>query len=100
MAFKPQIVSANHLLEGDVIYLTREGGWTRHLAEAAVATDPEDAAALLALAETQPATAVGPYLADVATDGDSTPRPLHYREIYRTRGPSNRPDLGRQAEGP
>lgn len=97
---KPQIVSANHLLDGDVIYLTARGGWTRHLAQAAVACSPDEAAALLAAAEAQPGTAVGPYLAEVATDGpgpDAGLRPLHYREIFRTRGPSNRPDLGRQA---
>jgi hypothetical protein len=92
----PRIVSANDLIAGDVIYLARTGGWTRRLDEAAVATDPDAAAALLAAAELQPDVAVGPYLAEVATDGPA-PRPLHYREVFRTRGPSNRPDLGRQA---
>ena len=92
-----QIVSANDLLDGDVIYLAAAGGWTRRLAEAAVAHDDAAAAALLAAAEMQPDVAVGPYLAEVATGGPA-PRPLHYREVFRTRGPSNRPDLGRQAE--
>jgi hypothetical protein len=96
-AFVPQIVSANHLLEGDVVYLTAEGGWTRELSAAAVARDAEAAAALLALAAPQQSVVVDPYLADVALDGP-VPRPLHYREVFRTRGPSNRPDLGRQAE--
>lgn len=94
----PQIVSANHLLDGDVIYLTATGGWTRDLTQAAVLCDPDTAGHHLAIAAAQPGIAVGPYLADVALDG-SSPRPLHYREIFRTRGPSNRPDLGRQAEG-
>lgn len=96
MAKHPQIVSANHLLEGDVIYLTPEGHLTRCLAEAAVAYDDATAAALLSKAAAQPGTFVGPYLAEVAIEG-SAPRPLHYREIFRTRGPSIRPDLGRQA---
>ncbi|MFN3613437.1 MAG: DUF2849 domain-containing protein [Rubrimonas sp.] len=95
--FVPQIVSANHLLEGDVVYLTAEGGWTRDLSDAVVARDAEAAAALLARAVPQQSVVVDPYLAEVALDG-RVPRPLHYREVFRTRGPSNRPDLGRQAE--
>lgn len=98
MTTKPQIISANHLLEGDVIYLTPQGGWTRDLAQAVVACSTDEAQHHLAVASAQPGVAVGPYLADVALDG-TLPRPLHYREIFRTRGPSNRPDLGRQAEG-
>ena len=94
--FTPTIVSANDLLEGDVVYLAAAGGWTRRLAEAAVAETPEAAEALLARAD-QPARVVGPNLAEVALDG-AAPRPLHHREIVRTRGPSTRPDLGRQAE--
>jgi hypothetical protein len=96
--FVPQIVSANDLLEGDVVYLCADGGWTRHLSDAAVATDAEGAAALLAAAVAQPGRVVDPYLSDVAIEPGASPRPLHYREIFRTRGPSNRPDLGRQAE--
>ncbi|MFO7854071.1 MAG: DUF2849 domain-containing protein [Paracoccaceae bacterium] len=94
--FVPKIVSANALLEGDVVYLDATAGWTRDLAAAAVAETPEAAEALLARAD-QPDRVVGPYLADVALEG-SAPRPLHFREVFRTRGPSNRPDLGRQAE--
>lgn len=96
--FAPKIVSANALLEGDVVYLARSGGWTRALAEAAIAETPEAADALLAAAD-RPAEVVGPALADVALAPGAAPRPLHYREAFRARGPSHRPDLGRQAEG-
>lgn len=96
--FLPKVVSANDLLEGDVVWLTREGGWTRELAEAAVARDPEEAEALLGDAMAQPGRVVGPFLADVAVEPGRAPEPLHFREVFRTRGPSNRPDLGRQAE--
>jgi hypothetical protein len=95
--FTPQIVSANALMEGDVVYLDRAHGWTRDLAEAAVARTDDEALALLKAAA-QPTLVVDPYLADVALDQGQKPRPLHYREVFRTRGPSNRPDLGRQAE--
>jgi hypothetical protein len=94
-AFMPKIVSANALLEGDVVYLDGGGGWTRRLANAAIARDEDAARALLAAAD-QPAAVVGPYLTDVAIEPDG-PRPTHFREVYRSRGPSFRNDLGPQA---
>lgn len=96
-AFVPKIVSANDLMIGDVVYLTGDAGWTRDLRAAAVAHDAESAEALLARATPQQGVVVDPYLADVSLEGGA-PAPLHYREVFRTRGPSNRPDLGRQAE--
>jgi hypothetical protein len=96
-AFVPKIISANDLMVGDVVYLTADGGWTRDLRAAAVARDAESAEALLARAAPQQGVVVDPYLADVSIE-TGTPAPLHYREVFRTRGPSNRPDLGRQAE--
>jgi hypothetical protein len=95
--FVPKIVSANDLLTGDVVWLGRDGLWTRDLARAAVAEDAETADRLLAEAAGRAHEVVGPFLADVALDGPE-PRPLHFREVFRTRGPSHRPDLGRQAE--
>jgi hypothetical protein len=95
--FLPKIVSANDLLEGDVVWLTPDHGWSRDLRAAAVAQAPDAAEALLSAAEAQPERVVGPFLADVEIEGGA-PRPLHFREVYRTRGPSHRPDLGRQAE--
>jgi len=96
-AFIPSIVSANDLMVGDVVYMTAAGGWTRRLDEAAVAADEATAADLLVRAQGQTSVVVDPYLAEVALDGPA-PRPLHFREAFRARGPSHRPDLGRQAE--
>lgn len=96
-SFIPQVVTGNDLMDGDVIYLTDAGDWTREHAEAALARSREQAAALLAEAEGQSARVVGPYLADAELDAAGRPRPIHYRERLRTLGPSNRPDLGRQA---
>ena len=91
----PQVVTANHLLEGDVIYLTATRKWTRELADAGV-VDGDEAAALLAFAEAQLDEVVGAYLFDVdVTTG--TPQPTHFREEFRTRGPSNY-FHGKQAE--
>jgi hypothetical protein len=96
--FVPKIVSANDLLTGDVVWLGRDGLWTRDLARAAVAEDVETADRLLGAATARPHEVVGPFLADVALEPGAPPRPLHFREVFRTRGPSHRPDLGRQAE--
>jgi hypothetical protein len=95
--FKPKIVSANDLLAGDVVYIDSTGGWTRRLSEAAVA-ECEAAAEELFAAADQPGKVVGPYLVEVILDGDGRPVPMHFREKFRDRGPSTRPDLGRQAK--
>src|SRR5690606_31377075 len=64
-AFKPRIATGNALLEGDVVYFTAEGGWSRDIGEAAVAADPETAAALFERAREFPNEVVGVYLAEV-----------------------------------
>ena len=66
--FAPQIATGNDLLEGDVVYFTAAGGWTRVLAEAATAGSREEADALLAQASKFPNEVVGVYLTDVALD--------------------------------
>lgn len=92
-----RIVSANDLLSGDVVYLARDGGWTRRLAEAAIAAAPDAAEALLARAAAQPGAVVGPALVEVAP-GAAGPRPIHYREAIRARGPTIAPPSGAQQE--
>jgi len=86
-AFTPKVVTANHLLKGDVIYQTADG-WTRQLAEAEVLTDEADAELRLIDASQQKSEIVGAYLADVDLS-EGTPRPAHFREDFRSRGPSN-----------
>ena len=86
-AFTPKVVTANHLLAGDVIYQTADG-WTRKLSEAEVLTDEADADLRLIEASQQVDEVVGAYLADVAVE-DGTPVPTHFRETFRATGPSN-----------
>jgi hypothetical protein len=86
-AFTPKVITANALLEGDVIYLTPYG-WTRDLEEAEVLTDEAHADLRMIEASSQTAHVVGVYLADVTLDG-ATPRPAHFREDFRATGPSN-----------
>lgn len=87
-AHAPQIVTANHLTQGDVIYLTASGDWTRDLQQAQVHTDPDTATAALARATAQAHIAVGAYLAEVAVD-DGRITATHFREAFRNTGPSN-----------
>ncbi len=85
--FTPKIVTANALLEGDVIYLAAEDGWTREHTDAELIVDEAHAQLRLLFAEAQ-SDIVGAYLADAVT-GKSGPQPVHFREAFRARGPSN-----------
>ncbi|MGC1495588.1 MAG: DUF2849 domain-containing protein [Sulfitobacter sp.] len=85
--FTPKVITANALLEGDVIYLTTTG-WTRDLAKAEVLTDEADADLRMIEASAQVDHVVGVYLADVNVEND-IPHPTHFREDFRAKGPSN-----------
>jgi len=86
--FTPKVVTANHLLEGDAIWLTADNSWTRQMCQAELIEDEARAAERLAFAEAQAEMLVGAYLAD-AKAGENGPEPTHFREEFRTRGPSN-----------
>ncbi|ETX27187.1 DUF2849 domain-containing protein [Roseivivax isoporae] len=94
--FTPKVVTANALLEGDVVYLAEDGSWTRRLSEAELLTDEADAQIRLIEAEKRTSEVVGVYLADMAP-GDAGPEPVHFREAFRRTGPSNR-FHGKQAD--
>ncbi len=87
-AFTPKVVTANALIEGDVIYLTDNDIWTRDLSQAELITDEAHAQLRLLDASQQVAEVVGAYLAD-AIVGDNGPAPTHFREEFRRTGPSN-----------
>ena len=86
--FTPKGVTANALLEGDVVYLDPQGHWTRNHAEADLIEDQATADIRLLEAQAQAHEIVGAYLAD-ARKGPKGPEPIHFREAFRTRGPSN-----------
>lgn len=87
-AFPPKIVSANDLMDGDVVYLTPQGTWSRQITDSAVAQDEPAADVLLAEGEKRQDLIVGAYLLDVAIGKDGAPSPTHFREKYRLNGPS------------
>jgi len=92
----PKVVTANRLLEGDVVYLTATDTWTKHHHEAELIEDEAHAQMRLLHATAQKLVIVGAYLAD-ARPGQKGPEPVHFREAFRTRGPSNY-DHGKQAD--
>ncbi|MDR0809529.1 MAG: DUF2849 domain-containing protein [Gemmobacter sp.] len=94
--FSPKVVTANALQEGDAVYLAADDRWTRRHEEAELLEDEAHAQIRLLHALAQTDVVVGPYLAD-ARPGPAGPEPAHFREVFRTRGPSNY-FLGKQAE--
>jgi Protein of unknown function (DUF2849) len=95
-----EIVTANRLADGAVVYLMADGGWSERFADAAVAPDEAAATALVAIGEAAVAAqrVVGLYRAEVGLD-DGRPAPIDMKERIRARGPSIHPELGKQAEG-
>ena len=94
--FTPKVVTANALLEGDVVYLTADDRWTRRHEDAELIEDEAHAQMRLLHAAAQKLLVVGAYLAD-ARLGSNGPEPTHFREEFRTRGPSNY-NHGKQAD--
>jgi hypothetical protein len=96
--FQPQMATGNDLLEGDVVYFTSTGDWSRAIGDAALAMSPEAAEDLLKRASAFPNQVVGVYLVEARIDAQGRAAPAHFREEFRTRGPSNYPEHGRQVE--
>jgi hypothetical protein len=93
----PQILTANRLVVGEVVYWNESKGWVSRLDEAQVLTDSEAEAALIGAAEAvRHQEVVAPYLFKVRVE-DGRAVPVQEREVIRAAGPSVRPDLGKQA---
>ena len=93
-----RVMTANRLLDGEVVYLTPAGAWSEQLAESRTAASEAETDILLGHAEAavDGRLVVGPYLMPVALEAGRI-KPLSQRERIRARGPSIRPDLGKQA---
>jgi hypothetical protein len=87
-AFTPKVITANALIEGDAVWLTEDDRWTRDMSEAELIEDEAHATIRLLDAQKQQGEIVGAYLVD-ARRGANGPEPTHFRETFRTRGPSN-----------
>ena len=92
-----QVISANRLGDGVVVYLAADNSWCELISGSVIALDETAADAMLAEARQaeQDRLIVDPYLIDVA-ELDGEVRPIKYREFIRATGPSVRPDLSKQ----
>lgn len=86
--FVAKVVTGNDLRQGDVVYRAANGVWVRALSEAELIEDVAIADLKLLEAMGQGGDVVGVYLAD-ARRGLHGPEPVHFREAFRARGPSN-----------
>jgi len=91
-----QVVTANRLRDGRVVFLADGEHWVEAIGRSQVAEGETAAAALNAIADRAVAArkVVGPYLIEVIRNGDRL-TPKRYREVIRALGPSSHPELGR-----
>ena len=84
----PDVVTANRLTDGAVVYRTADAAWTTDLASAAVVTTAPAAQDLLKGAVADDVGAVGPYVAPVEVTPDRRVLPGNLRERIRLAGPT------------
>ncbi|MFZ1414489.1 MAG: DUF2849 domain-containing protein [Defluviicoccus sp.] len=86
---KPQILTANRLRDGIVVFLARDGGWSERIGDSRVADDETSRAELVAAGERAVAAraVVGPYLIEVSVSGGHI-RAVRLRERIRAEGPT------------
>lgn len=90
----PQMIIANRLRDGAVVFLAPNEGWEPAIAAGAVIEDEASATRLMALAKRHEAEClvIDPQLIDVEIK-DGAPRPTSIREAIRAFGPTVRTDL-------
>lgn len=94
--FTPVVITGNALISGEVVYLSEDGRLTGDIRQAWVLTDTHTANTHLNATLSRTDEIVGAYQADVLVK-DGIPVPTHFREVFRTLGPSNYLH-GKQAE--
>ena len=82
----PLLLTANELLDGNVVYFDGDD-WSPRIEDALVATD-DDTATRLEQVLANDIRIVEPFLATVALDGKGRPVVTHYRERIRITGPT------------
>jgi hypothetical protein len=90
----PQMIIANRLSDGLVVFLAPGEQWATAIASGAVIEDGGEASRLLEVAKRHETEAkiVDPQLIDVAVESGK-PRPTEIREAIRAFGPTVRTDL-------
>jgi hypothetical protein len=84
-----QMIIANTLADGFVVFLTDDNSWTNDIAAGALAETDEQAESLLNLAKQaeQANLVIDPYLIPVELDAGLR-KPTEYREYIRAMGPT------------
>ncbi|UYV39069.1 DUF2849 domain-containing protein [Rhodobacteraceae bacterium D3-12] len=82
-----QVITANALSSGDVVYLTADGDWSVEIVDAAWHADKATAETVLASAASQTLAVVDAHLAAVEITANG-PVPVTRREALRAAGPS------------
>jgi hypothetical protein len=96
----PDVITANRLTDGVVVFQTTDEGWSEDFNRAAVLADVEATANALKRAKQDETNniVVEPYAVAVEErNGHLAPKAL--REAIRAAGPTIRRDLGKQASG-
>jgi hypothetical protein len=93
-----QMITANRLRDGEVVWWTKDG-WAVELKDGAAFADPKEADAALEAAQAfvRDNVVVNPYLFDVRVEGGAI-RPVKEREIIRATGPTVAKGHGKQAD--
>lgn len=83
----PQALTANHLREGHVVWLTSDMNWSDKYTEALLSEDEDVIAKMQAkgAADDEANLITGVYFIDVNAE---TGQPVRYREQFRVNGPS------------
>ena len=94
----PQVLTANRLEVGEVVYWNSARGWVGRLSEAEILADDKAEDVLKGASEwVQKREIVAPYLFEVKLR-DGAAVPVKMRETIRAAGPTVRTDLGKQAD--
>lgn len=95
-----EMITANRLSDGLVVFLDAAGGWSEDFHQGAIVENPEAKAKALAVAAQSAAdnVVVDPYPIELELRaGHLAPKAL--REHIRATGPTVRTDLGKQRQG-
>ena len=93
-----QVVTANRLTDGVVVFVGPEGQWVERLDEAVLWSEAASIAGALerAKADERANIVVEPYAIEVRETSRGV-QPAHLREVIRAAGPTVHPDHGKQA---
>ena len=91
-----KVITANHLLNGNVVYLNSQFDWVNSLSDAKVFTNETSIEEAIIDANTQQHEVVGVYSINIDLLNE-TITPKHFREQFRNKGPSNY-NHGKQSE--